>query len=45
MLPKAQALIDALDAGVKNIVVADGTKPNAMIDVILHGDNGTLITE
>lgn len=44
MLPKAQALLDALEAGTKNVVVADGTQPQAMIDVILHGNNGTLIT-
>ena len=44
MLPKAQALIDALEGGVQNIVVADGTQPHAMVDVILNGDNGTLIS-
>ena len=45
MLPKAQALLDALDGGVHNIVVADGTQPHAMIDVILNGNNGTLISK
>ena len=45
MLPKAQALLEALDGGVKNIVVADGTQPDAMIDVIVNGNNGTLISQ
>ena len=44
MLPKAKALLEALDSGVKNIVVADGTQPHAMIDVIVGGNNGTLIS-
>lgn len=43
MVPKALALLDALNAGTQNIVVADGTKPQCMIDVILQGTGGTLI--
>ena len=45
MVPKLEAALSALDAGVGSVHLIDGTRPGALLDeVFTSGGNGTMVT-